>query len=52
MFCSHVFGDIDYKDLSIQQNVPIGTIKSRIFRAKKILKEKYLSLSEKNLEIV
>jgi RNA polymerase sigma-70 factor (ECF subfamily) len=52
MFCSHVIGDIDYKDLSIQQNVPVGTVKSRIFRAKKILKEKYLSLSEKNLEIV
>jgi RNA polymerase sigma-70 factor (ECF subfamily) len=52
MFCSHVFGDIDYKNLSIQQNVPVGTIKSRIFRAKKILQEKYLSLSEKNLEIV
>ena len=46
MFCRHVINDIDYKDLSEQENVPIGTVKSRIFRAKKLLKDKLETISE------
>ena len=33
--------DLSYDEISIQQNIPIGTAKSRIFRARKLLKNKY-----------
>ena len=46
-FCSNVIDDIDYKDIAIQQNIPIGTVKSRIFRAKKLLQEKYREIIHK-----
>lgn len=40
-FNLNVVDDIDYKNIAIQQNIPIGTVKSRVFRAKKLLQEKY-----------
>ena len=46
-FNLNVIDDIDYKDIAIQQNIPIGTVKSRVFRAKKLLQEKYRQISHK-----
>ena len=46
-FKNNIFDDIDYKDIAIQQNIPLGTVKSRIFRAKKLLQEKYREISYK-----
>jgi RNA polymerase sigma-70 factor (ECF subfamily) len=42
-----VVDDVDYKDIAIQQNIPIGTVKSRVFRGKKLLQEKYREISFK-----
>ena len=36
-----VFDEVDYKDIAILCNIPIGTVKSRVFRARKLLQEKY-----------
>ncbi len=44
-FNLNVIDDIDYKDIAIQQNVPLGTVKSRVFRGKKLLQEKYREIS-------
>ena len=46
-FSLNVVDGIDYKDIAIQQNIPIGTVKSRVFRAKKLLQEKYRLISHK-----
>ena len=46
-FNMNVVDDLDYKDIAKLQNVPIGTVKSRVFRAKKILQEKYRLISHK-----
>jgi RNA polymerase sigma-70 factor, ECF subfamily len=46
-FNLNVIYDIDYKDIAIQQNIPLGTVKSRVFRAKKLLQEKYREISFK-----
>jgi DNA-directed RNA polymerase specialized sigma24 family protein len=46
-FNLNVIDDIDYKDIAIQQNIPIGTVKSRVFRAKKLLQEKYREITSK-----
>lgn len=46
-FNLNVVDGIDYKDIAIQQNIPIGTVKSRVFRAKKLLQEKYREISRK-----
>jgi RNA polymerase sigma-70 factor (ECF subfamily) len=46
-FNLNVIYDIDYKDIAIQQNIPIGTVKSRVFRAKKLLQEKYCEITSK-----
>jgi len=44
---NNIIDGIEYKDIAIQQNIPIGTVKSRIFRAKKLLQEKYREISYK-----
>lgn len=49
-FNMNVVDDLDYKDIAILQNVPLGTVKSRVFRAKKILQEKYRLISHKYYE--
>lgn len=46
-FKLNVVDDVDYKDIAIQQNIPIGTVKSRVFRGKKLLQEKYREISFK-----
>ena len=46
-FTLNVIHDIDYKEIAIQQNIPVGTVKSRVFRAKKLLQEKYRQISHK-----
>ena len=46
-FNLNVVDDINYKDIAIQQNIPIGTVKSRVFRAKKLLQEKYREITSK-----
>lgn len=46
-FKLNVVHDVDYKDIAIQQKIPIGTVKSRVFRAKKLLQEKYREISHK-----
>ena len=43
----HIVDDIEYKDIATQLNIPIGTVKGRIFRAKKLLQEKYREISHK-----
>ena len=40
-FKLNVLDGIDYKEISMMQNVPLGTIKSRVFRGKKLLRDKY-----------
>ncbi len=46
-FKLNVVDDVDYKDIAIQQNIPLGTVKSRVFRAKKLLQEKYRLILDK-----
>ena len=46
-FNLNVVDDITYKDIAIQQNIPIGTVKSRVFKAKKLLQEKYRAIIHK-----
>ena len=46
-FKLNVMYDINYKDIATQQNIPIGTVKSRVFRAKKLLQEKYREITSK-----
>ena len=36
-----VIDEIDYKEISEKYNIPIGTVKSRVFRGRKILQERY-----------
>ena len=43
----HIVDDIDYKNIATQLDIPIGTVKGRIFRAKKLLQEKYREISYK-----
>ena len=47
LFMHNIIDDIVYKDIAIKYNIPIGTVKSRIFRAKKLLQEKYREISYK-----
>jgi len=47
LFKHNIIDDIVYKDIAIKYNIPIGTVKSRIFRAKKLLQEKYREISFK-----
>ena len=46
-FVMNVIEEIDYKDIAIKQNIPIGTVKSRVFRGRKLLQEKYREISYK-----
>ena len=46
-FKMNIIDEIDYKDIAFNQNIPIGTVKSRIFRGKKLLQEKYREISYK-----
>ena len=43
----HIVDDIDYKNIATQLDIPIGTVKGRIFRAKKLLQEKYRVIASK-----
>ncbi len=43
----HIVDDMDYKNIATQLDIPIGTVKGRIFRAKKLLQEKYRTISSK-----
>lgn len=43
----HIVDDIEYKEIATQLNIPLGTVKGRIFRAKKLLQEKYREISFK-----
>jgi RNA polymerase sigma factor (sigma-70 family) len=44
-----VFDDLDYNQLSDKLNIPIGTVKSRMFKARKILQERYNNLSSEGV---
>jgi RNA polymerase sigma-70 factor (ECF subfamily) len=46
-FKLNVLEEIDYKDIALMKNIPLGTVKSRIFRARKLLIEKYNQISDK-----
>jgi RNA polymerase sigma-70 factor (ECF subfamily) len=46
----HIVDDMDYKNIAIQLDIPLGTVKGRIFRAKKLLQEKYRKISHKYQE--
>lgn len=46
-FNLNVIDEIDYKDIATKQNIPVGTVKSRIFRAKKLLQDKYREIYHK-----
>lgn len=47
----YAWGDLSYEDISHAMNVPIGTVRSRLNRARKILKSKLeLSTSEEETE--
>ncbi len=50
-FNLNIVDDIDYKDIAIKQNIPIGTVKSRVFRGKKLLQEKYREIIHKYEEL-
>lgn len=46
-FKLHAIEEIDYKDIAIEQNIPLGTVKSRVFRARKLLSKRYNEISHK-----
>lgn len=51
-FCLNVIEEIDYKDIATKYNIPLGTVKSRIFRGKKLLQDKYWEIYHKYDESV
>ena len=46
-FKLHAIEEIDYKDIAIEQNIPLGTVKSRVFRARKLLSKRYNEICHK-----
>lgn len=46
-FKLNVIDEIGYNEIAQKQNIPLGTVKSRIFRAKNILRDKYLLIHNK-----
>ena len=46
-FCLNVIEEIDYKDIATKYNIPLGTVKSRVFRGKKLLQDKYREIYHK-----
>jgi len=44
-FLMSCIDEMDYKDIAIKLNIPLGTAKSRIFRGKKLLQQKYAHLN-------
>lgn len=46
-FKLNVIDEIGYNEIAQKQNIPLGTVKSRIFRAKNILRDKYLLIHDK-----
>lgn len=45
------FEERSYKDISLELSIPIGTVMSRLARAKSYLQERFSSLSEKKMTI-
>ena len=45
------FKGFKYHEISELLNIPIGTVKSRVFRAKKLLQEKYRQISHKHEDL-
>jgi RNA polymerase sigma-70 factor (ECF subfamily) len=43
-FVMNFVDDIDYKEIAITQNIPVGTVKSRVFRGKTLLQKRYADL--------
>lgn len=43
-FIMNFIDDIDYKEIAITHNIPIGTVKSRVFRGKQLLQKRYADL--------
>ncbi len=44
-FIMNFIDDIDYKEIAITHNIPIGTVKSRVFRGKQLLQKRYADLN-------
>jgi RNA polymerase sigma-70 factor (ECF subfamily) len=47
----HIIDELDYKNIAYKLDIPLGTVKGRIFRAKKLLQDKYREISCKYEEI-
>lgn len=46
-FSMHILNEMEYKDIATNLDIPLGTVKGRIFRAKKLLQEKYREIHHK-----
>lgn len=47
-FKLNAIDDLQYNEISEELNIPLGTVKSRIFKAKKILQQRYNQSLESN----
>ena len=51
-FKLHVIDEIDYKDIASMQNIPIGTVKSRVFRGRKLLRDRYQEICNQETSLL
>lgn len=51
-FKLNVIDEIDYKDIATIQNVPIGTVKSRVFRGRKLLRDRYQEICNQETSLL
>lgn len=51
-FKLNAIDDIDYKDIAVIQNIPLGTVKSRVFRGRQLLRERYQEICNQEARLL